>query len=155
MRSQFIPSENKLKTFGYRAARIAGALLALLILLGGSGLAYQAISEARDMNQYPPPGQLIDIGGYRLHLYCTGHGDPTVILESGLAGPALQWALVQQELEESTRVCSYDRAGLGWSYIGPSPRTSQQMVNELHALLHNAGVQGPYVLVGHRSESVV
>ena len=149
MRSQFIPSENKLKTFGYRAARIAGALLALLILLGGSGLAYQAISEARDMNQYPPPGQLIDIGGYRLHLYCTGHGDPTVILESGLAGPALQWALVQQELEESTRVCSYDRAGLGWSDIGPSPRTSQQMVNELHALLHNAGVQGPYVLVGH------
>jgi len=93
--------------------RIAGVIIVVVILLGGSGLAYQSASEAKDKQQYPPPGQLFDVGGYRLHLYCTGQGSPTVVLESGLAGPALQWALVQQELEKVTRVCSYDRAGLG------------------------------------------
>jgi pimeloyl-ACP methyl ester carboxylesterase len=92
---------------------------------------------------------MVDIGGYRLHLYCTGQGSSTVVLESGLGGPALLWALVQQELQTTTRVCSYDRAGLGWSDSGPLPRTSQQMVDELHKLLHNAEIEGPYVLVGH------
>lgn len=149
MNSQVIPPENEPKPFGRRAARIAGALAILAILLGASGLAYQAVAQARDERQYAPPGQLVDVGGYRLHLHCTGRGSPTVVLESGLAGPALQWALVQGELEKSMRVCSYDRAGLGWSDAGPAPRTSQQMVEELHTLLHNAGVEGPYLLVGH------
>ncbi len=142
-------AEKKLKAFGHRAARAAGIIAVVVAFLGGAGLAYQSASETKDKQQYPPLGQMVDVGGYRLHLYCTGQGSPTVVLESGLAGPALQWALVQQKLEKTARVCSYDRAGLGWSDVGPAPRTSQQMVNELHTLLHNARVQAPYVLVGH------
>ncbi len=141
--------ENKMKAFGRRVARIAGVIIVILLLLAGSGLAYQSVSEAKDKRQVPPLGQMVDVGGYRLHLVCTGQGSPAVVLESGLGGPALQWALVQGRLEKTRKVCSYDRAGLGWSDVGPAPRTSQQMVNELHTLLHNAGVQGPYVLVGH------
>lgn len=130
-------------------ARLAGLLLVIILLLAGSGFIYQSTSEAKDQQQYLPAGQLVDIGGYRLHLHCTGHGSPTVILESGLAGPSLMWTMVQREVEKVTQVCSYDRAGLGWSEAGPLPRTSQQMVKELHSLLHNAGIEGPYVLVGH------
>jgi len=129
--------------------RATATIIVIILLLGGCGYVYQTLSESKDMRQYLPPGQMVDVGGYQLHLYCTGQGSPTVILESGLAGPALQWALVQQEVEKTTRVCSYDRAGLGWSDIGPSPRTSQQMVTELHTLLQNAGIEDPYVFVGH------
>jgi len=149
MNSQVKQSENKLKAIGRRVMRIIGTLIVIIALLGGSGFVYQFASETRDNQQYPPLGQMVDVGGYRLHLYCTGQGSPTVVLESGLGGPALQWTLVQQKLEKSTRVCSYDRAGLGWSDVGPLPRTSQQMVKELHTLLHNAGIEEPYVLVGH------
>jgi pimeloyl-ACP methyl ester carboxylesterase len=149
MHSQDKPSDNKLKFIGLRVARIAGAIIVLIVLLGGAGLIYQSVSEANDKSQYPPLGRMIDVGGFRLDLYCTGQGNPTVVLESGLGGPALQWALVQQEFETTVRVCSYDRAGLGWSDVGPDPRTSRRMAQELHTLLHNAGVEGPYVLVGH------
>ena len=128
---------------------MGGAVLILSLVLGGGGFAYQAVQEARDQGQFQPPGQMVDVGGYRLHLYCTGAGGPTLVLDSGLGGPALQWALVQQALQQDTRVCAYDRAGLGWSEAGPAPRTSLQMARELHTLLHAAGEPGPYVLVGH------
>jgi len=149
MKRQDNRSEGRLRVIGRRAIRVVGAIIVVVILLGVSGLAYQSISDAKDMHQYLPPGQMVDVGGYRLHLYCTGQGSPTVILESGLGGPALQWALVQKRLQNTTQVCSYDRAGLGWSDVGPAPRTSQQMVDELYTLLHKAGIHGPYVLVGH------
>jgi pimeloyl-ACP methyl ester carboxylesterase len=132
-----------------KIARGLGGLGVLLLAVVLGGLIYQTISEAADLQRYPPLGQMVDVGGYRLHLYCTGVGGPTVVLDGGLAGPALQWALVQKELEKVTRVCSYDRAGVGWSDAGPEPRTSQQMMSELHTLLQNANVAGPYVLVGH------
>ncbi len=149
MNSQAKRSTDKLKTILRRVFQTAGVIIIVAILLGGIGRVYQSAAEAKDQQQYPSPGQMVDMDGYRLHLYCTGQGSPTVILESGLAGPALEWALVQQKLEKTTRVCSYDRAGLGWSEAGPTVRTSQEMVNELHALLGNGGIQGPYVLVGH------
>jgi len=149
MKSKINRPENKFNPFGRRAVKIVGWIFVVAVLLSAAGLAYQAVSEMRDLRQYPPPGQLIDVGSYRLHLYCTGKGTPTIVLDSGLAGPALQWALVQQEVEKVTQVCSYDRAGIGWSDVGPSPRTSQQLVTELHTLLHNANIEGPYVLVGH------
>ena len=149
MNSQAKRSTNKLKTILRRIFQTAGVIIIVAILLGGIGRVYQSAAEAKDQQQYPPPGQMVDMDGYRLHLYCTGQGSPTVILESGLAGPALEWALVQQKLEKITRVCSYDRAGLGWSEAGPAVRTSLEMVNELYALLGNGGIQGPYVLVGH------
>ena len=97
----------------------------------------------------PPPGKLVDIGGYQLHINCTGKGSPTVILEAGLGGDSRSWHEVQPEIAEFARVCSYDRAGLGWSDPGPKPRTSQQIVKELHRLLTKADIQSPYVLVGH------
>lgn len=97
----------------------------------------------------PPPGKLVDIGGYRLHINCMGKESPTVILEAGLACDSGSWLTVPSEIAKVARVCSYDRAGLGWSDPGPKPRTSQQMVNELHTLLAKAEIQSPYVLVGH------
>lgn len=149
MIQQTSPSHATTRIIGRWIRRIAVTVIVLVILLAVSGWIYQSISESNDLQHYTPPGQLIDIGTHRLHVYCTGTGSPTVVLESGLAGPALQWALVQSELAKTTRVCSYDRAGLGWSDVGPLPRTGQQMVDELHALLAGADIDRPYVLVGH------
>src|SRR5580693_5755895 len=97
---------------------------------------------------YPPPGRLVDIGHRKLHLYCTGRGTPTVILMAGGGAFSIDWALVQPKLAESTRVCSYDRAGLGWSGPGPEENIVEENVRDLHALLQASGEPGPYVLVG-------
>jgi pimeloyl-ACP methyl ester carboxylesterase len=91
----------------------------------------------------------VDVGGYQLHYYCLGDGAPTVVLESGLGSTWAEWALVQSQVAKFTRVCSYDRAGYGWSDPGPEPRTAETIVGELHRLLVNSGQPGPYILVGH------
>jgi pimeloyl-ACP methyl ester carboxylesterase len=91
----------------------------------------------------------VSVGDYTLFISCDGEGSPAVILDAGLGGNYASWAAVQPDVARFTRVCSYDRAGMGRSDPGPTPRTSQQIVTELHALLSNAGVPGPYVLVGH------
>jgi pimeloyl-ACP methyl ester carboxylesterase len=114
-----------------------------------TGLIYQAVATAMDKGTYPPPGQLVDVGGYKMHIYCTGAGSPTVILESALAGTSSLWGWVQPEVAKGTRVCAYDRAGAGWSDPGPKPRDGQRVATELHTLLTRAGIAGPYVLVGH------
>lgn len=97
----------------------------------------------------PAPGQRIDLGGYKLHLDCEGSGSPTVILESGLGDWSSHWAAVQKLLKSDTRVCSYDRAGYGWSDPGPRPRDSSRIVDELHSLLGKASIAPPYIMVGH------
>jgi len=97
---------------------------------------------------YPPPGRLIDIGSRKLHLYCAGKGTPTVILMAGGGAFSIDWALVQPKVAESTRVCSYDRAGLGWSGPGPEEDIVEKNVSDLHAVLQASGEHGPYVLVG-------
>jgi pimeloyl-ACP methyl ester carboxylesterase len=97
----------------------------------------------------PPPGRLIDIGTHRLHLHCVGEGTPTVVFDAALGGSSLSWRLVQPEVARVTRACTYDRAGFGWSEGGPLPRTAGRVADELHTLLHRAGVAGPYLLVGH------
>jgi pimeloyl-ACP methyl ester carboxylesterase len=124
-------------------------LLGLIIGLAVIGASYEAIMAAGDATRYPPAGQLVDVGGYRLHLHCVGEGSPTVIMEAGGGGNILHWMLVQPAIAQSTRVCAYDRAGMGWSEPGPLPRTPQRIVAELHTLLTNAGIPGPYILVGH------
>jgi pimeloyl-ACP methyl ester carboxylesterase len=127
-------------------------LVAALVALAASGAIYQAVATTIDQRSYPPPGQLVDIGGYKLHITCRGTspaGAATVVAESGLGGTSLDWSLVQPDIATTTRMCAYDRAGFGWSESGPAPRTSQQIVTELHTLLHNAGIPGPYILVGH------
>jgi pimeloyl-ACP methyl ester carboxylesterase len=120
-----------------------------LVVVSVVGALYQFIGNAIDQRRYPPPGKLIDVGGHQLHLYCTGAGSPTVVLDAMGNGWSLYWSTVQPEIAKFTRVCSYDRAGYGWSDPGPTPRTAQQVAIELHTLLANAQVPGPYVLVGH------
>ena len=95
------------------------------------------------------PGRLVDIGGHRLHIHCTGEGTPTIIFDSGVGGFSLEWSRIQSALAQRTRVCSYDRAGYGWSDPGPLPRTSERITRELHTLLLRAGVAGPYIIAGH------
>ena len=92
---------------------------------------------------------MIQVGDSRLHMYETGTGSPAVVLEAGIAGSSLGWAIVQPEIASFTRVCSYDRAGLGWSEISATPRTLEGMVSELGGLLSAAGIPPPYILVGH------
>jgi pimeloyl-ACP methyl ester carboxylesterase len=98
---------------------------------------------------YAAPGSLVDIGGYRLHLNCTGKNGPTVVLIAGAGDFSFDWGLVQPNVARFARVCSYDRAGSAWSDPGPTPRTMRQEAYELHTLLWAAGMKGPYVLVGH------
>src|SRR6266508_1744029 len=101
---------------------------------------------------FPPPGKLVDVGGWRLHLNCTGEArasQPTVILEAGVGDFSVEWSLVQPDVSKFARVCSYDRAGDGWSDLGPHPRTLRQIVYELHTLLDKGAVKPPLVLVGH------
>lgn len=98
--------------------------------------------------EYPPPGRLVDVGGRKLHLYCTGTGSPTVILMAGGGAFSIDWALVQPKVAQDTRVCSYDRAGLAWSDPGPADETVEQTVSDLHILLKNAGERDPCLLVG-------
>src|SRR2546430_6631778 len=95
------------------------------------------------------PGRLVENGGYKLHLDCTGEGTPTLVLDSGLGDSYISWRKVQPEMAKFTRVCSYDRAGLGFSDSSPRPRTSKVIAEELHALVHNVGISDPIVLVGH------
>jgi pimeloyl-ACP methyl ester carboxylesterase len=101
------------------------------------------------MARIPPPGRLVDVGGFRLHLNCMGEGSPAVVLDAALGASSVSWSLVQPGLAAITRVCSYDRAGFGWSDAGPFPRTAGRMADELYTLLDRAGVAPPYVLVGH------
>lgn len=132
-----------------KAFRIISILMLVILILALVTLTAGAIAKASLAKQYPAPGQLVDVGGYKMHINCTGQGSPTVILASGMSDYSVSWAYVQPEIAKYTRICSYDRAGFGWSDPSPYPRTANTMVEEVHTLLVNASVQGPYVLVGH------
>ena len=124
-----------------------GIFVGGLLLLGAI---YESIAEASDARTYPPPGKLVDVGGHRLHINCTGTGSPTVVIEAGLGDWSTSWGVVvQPEVAKTTRVCTYDRAGLGWSDANSLPSDAAQFARELHTLLQNADVPGPYVMVGH------
>lgn len=99
-------------------------------------------------NSHSPIGKMVKIDSHRLHLYSIGEGSPSVIFESGGASWSLDWYLVQSEAAKFTTACSYDRAGFGWSEAGPTPRTSERIVGELHNLLTKAKIEQPYILVG-------
>jgi len=135
-----------MKTKLFQISRIVVLGIVILVLVT---LAAGTVAKSNLAKQHPAPGQLVDVGGYKLHINCTGEGSPTVILDAGWADYSATWIYVQPEVAKTTRVCSYDRAGYGWSDPSPHPRTANWRVEELHTLLINANVQGPYVLVGH------
>ena len=127
---------------------LLGSIVALLVL-AVAGAIYQAIATELAERAYPPPGEMVNVGGYSLHINCVGQGSPTVVLDAGLGEFSAQWVRVQRLVSYTTRVCAYDRAGMGWSEMGPEPRDARQISSELHTLLDKAGIEGPYVLVGH------
>jgi pimeloyl-ACP methyl ester carboxylesterase len=128
--------------------RIVVGLGSLIGLAALTGVTYQWVATRTDLASSSPPGQLVDIGGFRLHLWCGGNGAPAVILDTGLGGTTADWGLVQPEVSRFTRVCSYDRAGMGYSDPGPSPRTARRSASELAELLSRSGITEPVVLVG-------
>jgi pimeloyl-ACP methyl ester carboxylesterase len=114
------------------------------------------LAVAASAQQDPvPPGRLIDMGGYRLHIDVKGQGSPTVVLIAGSQAFSIDWALVMPEVAKFTRVCSYDRPGLAWSDPGPMPQTFDQDVYELHTLLQKAGILPPYIFVGHSLGGII
>lgn len=117
--------------------------------LGLASAAYQAAGEARDRRKHPPPGRLVDLGGYRLHIVCAGEGSPPVVICPALGATAAEWQEVQRLASRETTVCVYDRTGLGYSDLARRRRATVRMAEELHALLHAANIQPPYVLAGH------
>ena len=121
----------------------------LVFVLAMAGMIYQTASAEADRKKFPAPGNLIDVGGFKMHIHCMGEGSPTVILETLSGGTSSYWGLVQPEVAKATRVCVYDRAGRGWSEPDPEPITLGRTVRNLHTLLTNANIAGPYVLVGH------
>lgn len=124
-------------------------LLLSMGLIVAAGTVFQFSMTQWESHRYPAPGKLADIGGLRLHINCSGAGSPTVIMEAGPNDSSVIWQLAQPEISKFTRVCSYDRAGFGWSDAPNEPRTSSNIADELDSLLTRAGVPGPYVLVGH------
>lgn len=128
---------------------VIGVLLVVGLLLT-AGYIFQRRTTAADFEKFPAPGQLVDVGGFNLHIHCTGEaGGPTVVVDAGNGDFSVTWMGIQREVEKSARICTYDRAGYGWSDVSPHPRTASQMANELHQLLVNADVKPPYILVGH------
>ena len=124
-------------------------VLTFLFVLPMMGMVYQTAGAEADRKNHPAPGDLIDVGGFKMHLHCMGEGSPTVILETLSGGTSSYWGWVQPEVAKGTRVCVYDRAGRGWSEADPEPISLGRTARNLHTLLANARIEGPYVLVGH------
>jgi pimeloyl-ACP methyl ester carboxylesterase len=120
-----------------------------VLMLASVGGGYETVREYLDARAYPMPGHLVDVGGHRLHIYCTGSGSPTVVLEPGLGGTSSDLGWVAPGVARDSRVCVYDRAGRGWSDAAEGPQDAAQIAADLRTLLERAEVPGPYVLAGH------
>ncbi len=134
--------------------RIAIAIILMLIILVISGVVYQRQAIASDLEAYPPPGDMIDVDDFQMHLYCEGTGSPTIVFESGLGDFSVSWWTIREEIVQETRTCVYDRAGMGWSDFTNTIPDSEYVVDNLHTLLQNAGEEAPYILVGHSAGGV-
>ncbi len=128
-----------------RTTRLVAVLLAVFVLAGAT---YQGVATALERHRFERPGGLVDAGGHQLHIHCTGKGSPIVILEAAAGSMSAAWAWVQPEVATITRVCSYDRAGLGWSEAGDGRYIPTRVPEELRVLLDRANEIGPIVLVG-------
>jgi pimeloyl-ACP methyl ester carboxylesterase len=121
----------------------------VVMALSSVGGGYETVREHLDASAYPVTGRLIDVGGYRLHIHCTGSGSPTVVLQPGGGDMSSAMGWIAPAVAEHTRVCVYDRAGRGWSDPSGNTQDGEQITTDLHTLLHRAHVPGPYVLAGH------
>jgi pimeloyl-ACP methyl ester carboxylesterase len=128
--------------------RIIGGLLLLLFVIAVAGALYQSRASAADRARYTPPGDLTPVNGRQMHIHCQGEGSPTVILDAGQGGWSLEWSEIMPQLNNTTQVCAYDRAGYGWSDPATDDRTPQNAADDLAALLDAAAIAGPYVVVG-------
>jgi pimeloyl-ACP methyl ester carboxylesterase len=133
---------------------VGGSFVALVMLVATAGASWQAVAERRDRERVAPPGQLVDVGGYRLHVDVRGPADasesrPAVVLDAASLSVAAQWGWVQQQLAEDVRVVAYDRPGQGWSDPPPRRLGAEEVADDLRDALDGAGVEGPIVLVGH------
>jgi pimeloyl-ACP methyl ester carboxylesterase len=139
--------------FSSHGFRLFDRLILFAMIIGSGALAVSAGFNAWALLRFTqfarPPGQIYFVNGHRMHLDCEGSGSPAVVLDSGLGSDSLIWGGVQSQLAKTTRVCSYDRAGFGWSDRVPGPRDADHITAELHQLLAQAEVTGPIVLVGH------
>lgn len=125
------------------------SIVAALALLLAAGAIYQLVGSRLDRKRFPAPGRLIQVGNHQLHLFELGSGPPTVILESGISASHLNWRTVQTRLAAFAKVCSYDRAGLGWSELCSESCTPSRLASQLHEMLKAASIAPPYILVGH------
>jgi len=129
--------------------------LFVALVIAGVGGSYETIQERVDRSTTAMPGHLVDVGGRRLYVHCTGSGSPTVVLVSGLAETSVYWGgWIAPAVAQNTTVCAYDRAGQGWSDPPASPQDGLAVATDLHALLDHAQIPGPYVLVGHSTGGV-
>jgi len=129
-----------------RRLAAAGAVIVFILLAGAT---YQGVATALERREFPRPGGMVSVGDHQLHIYCTGTESPTVVLEAPAAGLSAAWGEVQRRLSGATRVCSYDRAGLGWSESGERPFAPARVPEELRTLLTRANEHGPFVVAGH------
>jgi pimeloyl-ACP methyl ester carboxylesterase len=129
--------------------RVALGFLILMLVLLATGAIYQAIASARDEKTYKPVDQMVDVDGVQMRLDCRGSGSPTVVLEAGGQSPSFVWVRIQDEVAKFTRVCSYDRAGYGWSDSIHETLYPKKVADMLHTLLKNGGEMPPYLMVGH------
>jgi pimeloyl-ACP methyl ester carboxylesterase len=135
--------------FSQRVRHIVFVVAGLVTFIVLAGVTYQSVATSLERRKFPYPGRLVAVKDHQLHLHCTGEGTPTVVLEAPAAGMSVGWSWVQNGLADSTRVCSYDRAGLGWSEAGEGGYDAARVPDELHTLLERAGERGPFVIVGH------
>ena len=139
--------KNRLGCLGW-LGRILLVLIVVLVLLGAVGAIYQARASTADRAKFPPPGELVQVADKRMHIHCQGEGSPTAILDAGTGGWSIAWSNIMPELAQETRVCSYDRAGLGWSDPADDARTPQDIASDLKALLDAASIESPYIITG-------
>lgn len=140
------PAAQKLRI---RLLKLLLILVSAVLLLAGSGFLYEAIASTTDRKNYPAPGQLVDAGGYNLHIRQIGAGAPTIILEAGSGETSLSWRDIPEQLAAHATVVTYERAGYAWSEQADTERSGANIVNELHTALKNADIPGPYLMVGH------
>jgi pimeloyl-ACP methyl ester carboxylesterase len=131
----------------HRTRRFSLIAAGVLVALAAAGAFYQSVSVRREAGRFPPPGQLVDIGGRRLHLLCIGEGQPTVIVESSGFSTSLSSSVARTKIGAHARVCSYDRMGTGWSDPGPATISVGMLTDDLERLLDRADIPPPYVLV--------